>query len=314
MIGHGKFVGLDTRARITAVIVTFNSSGDIRQLLEDLRDVASESAVRVVVVDNASQDETVRIVRAETDVILIESGANRGYPAAINLGLATEADTEFVMILNPDLRLLPGALQRLVATARSSGAGAVVPLMLEANGSVHPSLGREPSILGALGDAVLTSRVRPRPRFLSEFERSERAYSRLHEVDWATGAAILLPIKTIEDVGEWWEELFAYSEEVDYFRRIRFSGRRILFEPSAAVVHRGGGSGSSKVLVALKCVNRVRYVERYHSRMYAVAYRSILVLALAIRSRRADHRYALSIIARRSKWAGLPHPPDGASE
>lgn len=298
---------------MTAVIVTFNSSGDIRQLLQDLRAAAKELAVRVIVVDNASEDETAQIVRSETDVILIESGANRGYPAAINLGLAARGDAEFVMILNPDLRLLPGALQRLVDTACSSGAGAVVPLMLEADGSVHPSLGREPTLLGLLGDAILTSRVR-RPRFLSEFERSKPAYSRPHEVDWATGAAILLPNKTIADIGDWWEELFAYSEEVDYFRRIRANGGRILFEPSASVVHRGGGSGSSEVLVALKCVNRVRYAERYHSRTYAMTYRWILALALAIRSGRAEHRYALSVIARRRKWAGLPHPQDSASE
>lgn len=305
----GSFVGINHVAQVTAVIVTFNSARDIGPLLMDLRDATRNCAIRVIVVDNDSSDNTVAIVRSQPDVTLVESGANVGYPAAINLGLSMRGDTEFVVILNPDLRLLPGALVRLLEAGCVSGVGAVVPLMLEENEAVHPSLGREPSILGALGDAVLTSRVRCRPRFLSEYEWSPAVYSRARDVDWATGAAVVIPVDVVDEVGDWWEELFAYSEEVDYFRRIRATGRRVRFEPSAIVVHRGGGSGRSEVLTALKCVNRIRYVERYHSRAYGAVYRFVLASALALRSKSSDNRYALSVLVRRRRWADLPRPP-----
>lgn len=304
-----SFVGINDVAKVTAVIVTFNSARDIGPLLMDLREAARDCAIRVIVVDNDSSDDTVAIVKSQSDVTLVESGANVGYPAAINIGLSMRGDTEFVVILNPDLRLLPEALARLLDAGGGPDVGAVVPLMLEESEAVHPSVGREPSILGAFGDAVLTSRARCRPRFLSEFERSPGAYLRAHDVDWATGAAILIPAKVVGDVGDWWEELFAYSEEVDYFRRIRATGRRVRFEPSATVVHRGGGSGSSEVLLALKCVNRIRYIERYHSRAYGAVYRSVLAFALALRAKSSDNRYALSVLTRRRRWADLPRPP-----
>lgn len=312
--GSSAFVGIRDPACVTAIIVTFNNAQDIGPLINDLRLAADGCAIRVVIVDNESSDDTVEIIRMFTDVVLIESGVNLGYPAGINVGLNAAGDTENFLILNPDLRLMPGALTQLLGAIAGPHVGAVVPLMLEENGTVHPSLCREPSIMRALGDSLLTPRIQPRPSFLSEFERGRSHYLRAHNVDWATGAAIMIPANVVYEVGDWWGDLFIYSEEVDYFRRIRNSGRLIRFEPSAVVMHKGGGSGRSPALAALQCVNRVRYIERYHGRFYSAIFRSVLAIGQGVRCYKFNNRYAFSILLQRKRWIDLPKPPSSNYE
>src|SRR5262249_2250248 len=160
------------------------------------------------------------------------------------------------------------AITRLFDAITDDSIGAVVPLMLEEDGATNPSLRREPSLIRAIGDAFLGNKIRARPAFTSEHDFRPASYVEAHDVDWAGGAALLVPGVVAREVGKWWDEFFNYSEEIDYFRRIRETGRRIRFEPSAVVRHRGGGSGRSPELAALMAVNRIRYIKRYHGRTY----------------------------------------------
>ena len=162
----------------------------------------------------------------------------------MNAGLPFVGQCDAVLILNPDLRLAPDAVTRLLEALNENRIGAVVPLMLDEDGATYFSLRREPSLTRAIGDALFGSKLwRDRPAFLSELDYRPASYVEAHDVDWATGAALLVPAAVAREVGEWWDEFSLYSEETDYFRRIRESGRRIRFEPSAVVRHRGVDPG-----------------------------------------------------------------------
>ena len=261
-----RFVGADAHADVAVVVVTYNSASDISPLIDDLRFAALDRPLRVIVVDNQSSDGTADIVRAHTDVRLIESGENLGYAGGINAALPFTGPCDAVLILNPDVRLMPEAVTRLLGPlVADDRIGAVIPLILEMNGMAYPSLHREPSLTRAIGDAFFGSILwRNRPGFLSEVDDRPASYADAHDVDWASGAALLVRNEVVRELGEWNEEFFLYSEETDYCRRIRESGRRIRFEPSAVVKHRKGGSGTSPATATLMAVNRVRYAERYH--------------------------------------------------
>jgi GT2 family glycosyltransferase len=305
-VERGRFANRSEHVEVAAIVVAFNSASDIAQLIDGLRLAARDHRIRLVVVDNCSIDDTVSVVRAHEDVILVESGGNLGYAGGINVGLPLIGSCDHILILNPDLTLAPDTITRLLVAADAERIGAVVPLILDEDGAISPSLCREPSLTRAFGDALLVSKIRARPGFSSEFDFRCASYIDAHDVDWATGAALMIPSAVAIDVGEWAEEFFLYSEEVDYFRRIRMSGRRIRFEPSAAVKHRGAGSGRSTALVALKVVNRVRYIEQYHGRAYSVLFRAVVVLAEALRSYDPSHRRALGFVLSRRRWQDLP--------
>jgi GT2 family glycosyltransferase len=302
-----RFVGAGAHADVAAVVVTHNSASDISLLIDDLRVVAFDRPLRVIVVDNQSSDGTADIVRAHTDVRLIEAGENLGCAGGINAALPFIGPCDAVLILNPDLRLMPEAVTRLLGPlVADDRIGTVVPLLVDMNGVIHPSLRREPSLTRALGDAILGSRIwRNRPGFLSELDYRRASYVDAHDVDWATGAVLLVRADVVRELGGWNEEFFLHLDETDYFRRIRESGRLVRFEPSAVVKHRGGGT--SPVVAPLMAVNRVRYAERHHGFVFALLFRAVVALGEILRSFDPVHRHTLALILNRGRWREVPH-------
>lgn len=307
-VKRGRFLlRADEHANVAVVIVTYNSAADIPVLIDDLRIAAHYCAIRLVIVDNNSGDGTADIVRAHDDIRLIESGRNAGYAGGINAGLPFTGPCDAVMILNPDVALAPNTVSRLLSAADTDRIGAVVPLLLDGNGETYPSLRREPTLTRALGDALFGSRMwLNRPSFLSESSFRPADYTAAHDVDWATGAALLVSSEVLRAVGQWNEQFFLYSEETDYFRRIRKTGRRIRFEPSAVVTHRGAGSGESPMLAILMAVNRIRYAQLHHGRIYSALFRVIVAVAELLRSYDRTHRRTLAVVLNRKRWQQLP--------
>src|SRR6185312_892406 len=114
---HPRFVGRDQFAELAAVVVTYNSASDIGALIDDLRIAAGTRPIRVIVVDNQSADQTVNVVRAHDDIVLLQSDGNLGYAGGINAAMAVIGDCENVLILNPDLVLEGEAIKHLLAAA-----------------------------------------------------------------------------------------------------------------------------------------------------------------------------------------------------
>ena len=307
---RGRFVGPNDHADVAVVVVTYNSARDVPYLVADLRRDASKIALRLIVVDNDSSDGSADVVAAEDDIILIRSRGNLGFGAGINRARPQLGPCSTVLILNPDLRVREHAIDRIVAALQKPGVGAVVPLNVTGeDDAVDPTLRREPSIMRALGDAIVGGRRFPRrPSWLSETDLRTESYIREHAVDWATGSAMLIRADVEQAVGDWTEEFFMYSEEIDYCRRIREQGHLIWFEPTAVVEHPGGGGGSgrSTALSTLQTINRIRYVEGRHSRTYATMFRAVILLEAVMRSHRRPHRESLRFLLNRDRWSDLP--------
>lgn len=310
---RGSFVDTDNHADIAVVVVTYNSVHDLPLLITDLRRDAKVHAIRVIVVDNASQDGSADVADAHPDIVVVRSPQNAGFGAGINQARPHLGSCSTVLILNPDVRVHEGAIQQMLKSLEEPGVGAVVPLNITGcDGGLDTTLRREPSISRALGDALLGGRrFVHRPAWLSETDSRAESYTREHAVDWATGSALLIRVDVAQAVGDWNEEFFMYSEEIDYCRRIRERGFLVWFGPSAIVEHPGGGGGSGRTsaLATLQAVNRIRYIEGRHGKAYAAAFRAVVVFSSAIRGHREQHRDALPYLLNRNRWSELPHGP-----
>ncbi|MBU5424221.1 glycosyltransferase family 2 protein [Cellulomonas hominis] len=300
---------------VAAVVVTHRSAGRVGALLDSLRAEAAGLALRVVVVDNGSDDGTLDLVRAAyPDVVPLARG-NLGYAGGINAAASHLGPCRAVLVLNPDLVVRPGAVAALLARLDAARAGVVVPRIEDEAGRPAPSLRREPALAAALVDAVAGSRWRAgRPAWSTETVLEASAYATAHPVDWATGAALLVDEGLADALGPWDERYFLYSEETEYCRRVRACGARVWFEPAATVVHAQGGSGASPRLAALLAVNRVRYVRAHHGRAYAAAFHGAVLLGEALRARGPGgpgHRAALRALLAPRTWPALAAP--GAS-
>lgn len=296
------------------VIVTYNSAADLPGLFASLRSEAAATRLRVIVADNASADESVDVARAEDCVVVVETGGNLGYAAGINRAVAHAGHADAILVLNPDLIVQQGCIQALQSRMRANGAGIVVPRIIDSAGVTYTSLRREPTLVRAVGDALLGGRWLSRPEWLSESIRTPRTYGAPRRADWATGAALLVSKEAWSAVGPWDESFFLYSEETDFFARARERGFEVWYEPAAVVQHRQGGSGTSAALIALLMVNRVRYMEK-HRPAAAGLHRAVLILHEELRRADPTHARARWVLRSRRRWSELPGPSvAGAAE
>jgi len=186
--------------------------------------------------------------------------------------------------------------------------GISVPMMYNPDGSLHFSLRREPTLLTALGDALFGEHWPTRPSWFSDIVRDKRVYQYAHDVDWASGAVMLISELCNEAVGDWDSaRFFLYAEETDFAARARRLGFRLRYVPEARVWHESGGSGRSPALYTLMYVNRMRYFEKYNSRLASIIFRGITVLHHVLRMDNPDMRATLRVVLRRSSWTELPH-------
>lgn len=252
---------------VAVVVVAYNSRDLLPDLVASLPRGLGELRWRLVVADNDSQDGTIAWLHEHApDALVVATGRNGGYAAGLNAGVAAarEAHGEPLayLLMNPDVRLQPGCGPALLRAAGDQGIGIVVPHLVDAHGRLIESQRREPTVLRAVGDAVLGCRLAGKLNALGEVVTDPRAYTVEATTDWAEGSTQLVTAECWAACGPWDETFFLYSEETDFALRARDAGFRTRYLPTAHAVHLEGGSGASPQLWALLMVNRVKLFRR----------------------------------------------------
>ena len=275
--------------RIAVVVVTHDSGDVLGGCLSALAlgGAAGVELTDVVVVDNASIDDTLAVAEGEgrLPLTLVELGRNAGYAAGINAGVRVleVRPPDAVMVLNPDAQLRAGALARLSRVLGTQGVGIVAPRLVNLDGSLQPSLRRAASVRGILAESLVGGRLADRLG-MGELVFAAGPHAVPGPVEWATGAALLVSWPVLQDVGPWDESFLLYSEETEFQLRAARHGWSTWFEPAAVVEHRGGESGTRPSLAALVTVNRVALFRRHNSRLPSAAYAVGLLLGVLVRA------------------------------
>lgn len=287
--------GADATATVSVVIVTYNSASALPALLGSLpAGLNGVDRFEVIIVDNDSRDGSADLAEAHPlRPKVIRMGRNAGYAAAINAGASTVNPKSHLLVLNPDLRLYPDAVRPLLDHLVARSVGIVVPANYREDGTLDPTLRREPSMLTAWAEAILGGTLAARLGW-GEVVGEPSRYDQSGTIEWATGSALLISARARRIVGEWDESFFLYSEEVDYQRRAREAGFDIVYEPRSKVMHASGGSGASPRLYALLTANRIRYYGRHHGALSTAMFRLGVAAGQAARFwRGSPHRAAL---------------------
>lgn len=288
--------------RIAIAVVTYNSAGTIPVFLEALPAGLAGVDYELVVVDNCSTDATVELVgRLAPDATVIRESENRGYSAGINRAVAAVAGSppDAVLIANPDIQLDPGCAAGLLAALKESGAGIVVPCLADENGRPQYSLRRDATIGRALGEALVGGTRARRFPALSQVVGDLGAYESAHDVEWASGALLLVAYDCLVQTGRWDETFFLYCEEEEFQQRARSRGFRVRYVPDVRAVHVGGEMHEVSELWALGCVNKLRLYARTHGRVASTLFRSALVSNELLRVTSSAHRRALRALVSR---------------
>jgi hypothetical protein len=222
------------------LIVNFNTEGDLRACLQSLQDAPPAPPHHMCVIDNASTDGSVEMVRATfPHVDVLSLPRNVGFAAANNVGFA-RTSAPLVLLLNSDTIVPPGAIDRLITRLEARSAVAAGPRLVDADGRPEISWG---PMLSPLAEARQALRVRLARSTANWAQRAvARWTSTERSVDWVTGACLLVRRDAAQAAGLLDERYFMYEEDVDFCAALRARGGRILFAPTAEVVHRRGRS------------------------------------------------------------------------
>ena len=229
-----------THGTVAVVTVTYSSGDHLQAFLASLAG-ATAATPQVVIADNGSTDDSLeRAQRDHPDVMILHTGANIGYGAAANRGVAEiDPAVEFVIVANPDVEWTPGSIDELIAVARRHPrAGSVGPLIREPDGSVYPSARSVPDVVSGTGHALAGLVWKNNPwtaayRHLDE-EIGERS------VGWLSGSCLLLRRAAFDSVNGFDSRYFMYMEDVDLGDRLGRAGWLNVYAPSAEIIHRKG--------------------------------------------------------------------------
>ncbi|MCX7681430.1 MAG: glycosyltransferase family 2 protein [Anaerolineae bacterium] len=264
---------------LSVIIVNWNVRALLRRCLHSVLYPQPKPGLEVIVVDNGSTDGSAAMVRQEfPNVCLIANHDNRGFPAANNQGIAI-ARGRYILLLNPDTEVVGDALSTLVAFADAHpDVGVVGPQLLYPDGRVQPSRRRFPTLATAFFESTWLQPYAPR-RLLERYYVSDRPDDIPQDVDWVCGAALMARREAIAQVGLMDEGFFMYSEELDWCRRFKEAGWRVVYLPTAKVIHHEGKS-SEQVLPARHVhfqTSKVRYFRKYHGALAAETLRLFLL-------------------------------------
>jgi GT2 family glycosyltransferase len=230
---------------VSILIVNWNTREVLRDCLRTVYEQTKNVPFEVIVVDNASEDGSVDMVKtAFPQVVLLANATNRGFAAANNQGIEA-AKGRYVLLLNSDTLVLDGAIDKMVGFAEEHAqAAAVACRVLNPDRTWQPTCFLFPSALNLLIGALYLNKIFPRNRFFGRERMTWWDGQDTRAVDVVTGCFILVRREIVDKVGVLDESYFMYGEEADWCYRFQKAGWKVLYTPIAQIVHLGGASSA----------------------------------------------------------------------
>jgi GT2 family glycosyltransferase len=250
--------------------------------------------MEVIVVDNRSTDGSLEMLCLEFPwVQVIANNQNVGFIRGSNQGVRA-SQGRYVLLLNPDSEIVGDALSVMMDYMEGHPrVGALGPQLRYPDGSIQSSRRRFPTLATAFLESTILQQWFSHSRVLGHYYVSDQPDDDTQEVDWVVGACILLRREAFEQVGLLDESVFMYSDELDWCRRARSVDWRVVYLPTAQVIHHEGKS--SEQAVAARHIRfqeaKIHYFRKHHGRWVAAILRLFLLLT-----------YAYQLLEEGGKW------------
>lgn len=251
---------------LSIIIVTYNSSKYISPCLSSIRKYYEkdlvEGVLEVIVFDNNSQDDTVKIIKkerekftnkAQKNVITIENKENVGFANGVNRA-SKHATSEFLLLLNPDAEFENGNLfQALSYLQHAPGAAVLGAKILDSHGDPEPSSGKIYTFFPLL--SMLTG--------TEEFFQLRTSPDHITTTGFVSGGCMMLSAKIFKEMGGFDKNLFMYMEDMEYCLRLQKKGFKVVFYPELVVSHASHGSAGKPYAIA-SIYKGVSYMYKKH--------------------------------------------------
>ncbi len=254
--------------------------------MDSVQSTNQNEKFQVVVVDNASRDETTGIINEKKtkNLDFIQNMDNVGFTKAVNQGVKI-AGGEYLFILNPDTQLTEGSVERLMRTISSDNTiGLVAPQLRFPVGSIQYSCRRFPTFWNVLTEMTGFSRIFHRSKLLNGWKMGDFDHKMERDVNQPAGAAFMVKKDLLNGLSGLDERFTMFFSDVDLCKRIKDMGKKIVFCPDSVIIHKGGSTvlGRRPVLIASSHLSLIRYFLKHHRGIMDVIPNLLISLLLLI--------------------------------
>ena len=224
------------------VIVNWNVRELLEKCLLSIEKFSSHFNFEIIVVDNASMDGSVAMMRERFPQInLIANTKNLGFAAGVNQCIK-QARGEYIVLLNPDVEVMESTLESLLEEFKKcADSGIVGGKIKNEDGSIQPSVRAFPDVLSQVLISLKLKHIF-NLRAIGRYLAQNFDYEKRREVDQVMGAFFAIRRKVIEQIGMMDERFFLWFEEVDFCKRAKDAGWKVIYTPKSEVLHLGGKS------------------------------------------------------------------------
>lgn len=271
---------------IDAIIVNYNAGALIKACVSSLRTCPNVS--KIIIVDNASIDNSLVEVEGLSNVFIIQNDRNMGFATACNLGMS-QSSANYLLFINPDCSFSSGTLQYILNVLISGDMiGMAGGLLSNQDGSEQAGSRRAiPTPWRSFVRAFGLNRLETRwPRlFFDFFLHQQPLPNQPIEVEAISGACMLVKREAIDDVGLWDEEYFLHCEDLDLCMRFRQKGWKIFFVPDAKITHIAGSCSKSRPIFVEwhKHKGMLRFYRKFFRHQYPGVLMWLVVLGVGFR-------------------------------
>ena len=271
------------KTKISIIVVTWNSQHYITNCLDSIYRVAGEFEREIFVVDNASSDRTVEIIQTQFRSVIFERNVtNAGFAAANNQAIA-KSTGDYVLLINPDTAILPGALVKMVAALEQNPEiGMVGPMILNDDGSIQYTCARRlPTLLTEVWWLTGLDQRFKQSRIFGRYLMSYWDHRDSRFVEQISGACMLIRRETLQRCGPLDARFFFMYEDVEFCRRVSLHGYKIYYLAEAVIKH---SEGKSRMIdldtqyrtTFVSYLSMMQYYELTHNKSYALLVRIVI--------------------------------------
>lgn len=293
---------------LSIIIVSWNSQRDLERCLPSLSTGARRASCEVILVDNASDDESVASTHSlRPEARIIANATNAGFARANNQAIMV-AGGRYVCLLNPDTVVHEAALDNLVTFMDGHPeAWACGPALLNGDGTPQRTGVRFPSVWNLCVETFFLDRIFPRTRIFGSHRQLYETGPEPRKVDFVQGSCLLTRKGVIERVGGLDEGYFMYFEETDWCKRVAAAGGEVYVVPHAEVTHFGGGTLGhyDERRLLYYHASMFRFFQKHHTAATRAGVRAVIMVRSWIRVAVWGMVAVLRPGLRREAWSAL---------
>ncbi len=252
---------------LSIIIISYNTREILTDCIKSVIKHTKGIDYEIIIVDNDSKDGSLERIKdlenKYSQVSLVDAKANLGFGRANNLGVK-KARGEYLLLLNSDTLVIDNAIKESLENMKKiPDCGVFSCKLLNADKSIQASGGHFPNFGNVLAWQLFIDDLPLIGKLIPSFHPQLASYDRNKQMDWITGAFMIIPKKVFDEIGGFDENIFMYTEEMELCFRLRKLGYKTIYQISPAIIHLGGASGGSVFALTSEVKNMLYFWKKH---------------------------------------------------